>query len=753
MTADPHRQAPPVASFVEELRATRASSIAHVERLPGREAQFGHLDPPLAESLSSFLDDGGLRLYTHQADTIERIRKGLHIMVTTPTASGKTLGFNLAVLEGLLADPQATALYLYPLKALTQDQQATLEDMAESLDASLEPHIYDGDTPQGRRARIRERSRIVLTNPHALHQYLPWHHKWRRFFKNLRYVVIDEAHAYRGVFGANVALLIRRLRRIAARFGAEPQFILSSATMANPREHGRNLLGVDDVEVIADNGAPAGERTMVFWNTLGRPGYSAHRQTSDLLAQCVASGYQTLCFTASRRMAELIARWTQEQTGLDGAITAYRAGYPPAERRAIERALKNGELRGVASTNALELGIDIGSLDAVLIAGFPGTILSTWQMAGRAGRGTQASLVALLGFENPLDQYYMTHPDVFFAKPHEHAVADPQNPHVLLGHVMCAAAELPLSTERDSAFFGEGFPGAMKALERQKLVQGTPLGRVYRGTSRPVESVALEHLSERAVHVIADGELLETLELRRACEEAHPGAVFLHRGDTYVIESLALDAGTAHASRQDVDYYTDTLRRTDLAIRRELDRWTRDWGTLHVGEVQASEQVVGYRTRQYDRTLGLHGLDLPEQTFETVALWVTLPDGLRQQVEAGGGDWAGGLHAAEHALIAMTPVYAMCDRWDIGGLSTPLHPDTGASTVFIYDGHPGGVGISEKTADLFRELAQTTYELVRDCGCDEGCPSCIYSPKCGNNNDTLDKAAALVVLRALAGQD
>ncbi len=741
-----------VAAFVERLQRSHPSSVVHVEALPGRDAEHGHLDPPLPDALQAFVDDRGWTLYTHQAETIRHVRAGRHAMVTTPTASGKTLGFNLSVLEGLFQNRKATALYLYPLKALTQDQQSTLAEMDEALDLGLEPRIYDGDTPQGQRSRIRERSRLVLTNPHALHQYLPWHHKWRRFFKNLQYVVIDEAHVYRGVFGANVALLIRRLRRIAGRFGAEPQFILSSATMANPAEHGRNLLGLD-VEVVADNGAPSGETTFCFWNTLGRPGASAHRQTSDLLAQCVQSGYQTLCFTVSRRMAELVARWTQEETNRDGAITAYRAGYTPEERRAIEHALKDGRLRGVASTNALELGIDVGGLDAVLIAGFPGTILSTWQMAGRAGRGTGASLVALLGFENPLDQYYMNHPEVFFAKPHEHAIADPQNPHVLLGHVMCAAAELPLSTERDPAFFGEGFPSAMKALERQKLVQKTPLGHVYRGTARPVETVALEHLSEHSVQVIADGELLEILELRRACEEVHPGAVFLHRGETYLIESLDLTAGVAHASRQAVDYYTDTLRETDLSIRRQLDDWTRPWGTLHVGEVQAREQVVGYRTRQYDRTVGLHRLDLPEQTFETVALWFTLPEALRRRVEAEGHDWAGGLHAAEHALIAMTPVYAMCDRWDVGGLSTPLHPDTGASTVFIYDGHPGGVGISEKTVDLFPSLAETTYDLVRDCGCEQGCPSCIYSPKCGNNNETLDKGGALVILRALAERD
>ena len=739
--------------FVDDLRQSYPNAVVHVECLPAREARFGQLDPPLPSALGSFLDDRGWTLYAHQAETIRRVRDGRHVLVTTPTASGKTLGFNLAVLEGLLESPNATALYLYPLKALTQDQQSTLAEMDDALKHDLKPRIYDGDTPQGQRARIRENSRIVLTNPHALHQYLPWHHKWRRFFKNLKYVVIDEAHAYRGMFGSNVALLIRRLRRIAARFGAEPQFILSSATMANPREHSHTLLGVDDVAVVSDDGAPSGEKTMVFWNTQGRPGHSVHRQTSDLLAKSVESGFQTLCFTVSRRMAELIARWTQEQTDLDGTITAYRAGYTPEERRAIEQALKSGELRGVASTNALELGIDVGSLDAVLIAGFPGTILSTWQMAGRAGRGPQASLVALLGFENPLDQYYMSHPDVFFAKPHEHAIVDPQNPHVLLGHVMCAAAELPLSTERDAAFFGEGFPSAIKALQRQNLIQKTPMGHVYRGTSRPVETVALDRLSEHSVQVIADGELLETLELRRACEEAHPGAVFLHRGETFVIESLDLDTGIAHASRQDVDFYTDTLRQTDLSVRRELDHWRRAWGTLHVGEVQASEQVIGYRTRQYDRTVGLHGLDLPEQTFETVALWFTLPDGLRQRVEQAGHDWAGGLHAAEHALIAMTPVYAMCDRWDVGGLSTPLHPDTGASTVFIYDGHPGGVGIAEKTADLFYELAQTTHELIRDCDCDEGCPSCIYSPKCGNNNETLDKAAALMILQVLAAVD
>jgi DEAD/DEAH box helicase domain-containing protein len=733
--------------FLQELRGAHPDAIAYIKKLPPVPAEYAELSEPLPDLLSAYLEQNGLQLYTHQAQTIELARAGANVMLTTPTASGKTLAFNLAVFERLVTEPRATALYLYPLKALTQDQLRALQELEAQAGIEARAAVYDGDTPQHLRPQIRRRSRIILTNPHALHQYLPWHHKWSSFFKNLRYVVLDEAHVYRGVFGSNVALLLRRLRRIAECYGARPQFILSSATMANPEEHGRRLVGLD-FEVIPRSGAPQGEKLLIFWNARAEEALSVHRQTSELLARHVRAGFRTICFTVSRKLAELVARWALEE--LPGsAITSYRAGYMPQDRREIERRLKAGELQGVASTNALELGIDIGGLDAVIISGYPGTVISTWQMAGRAGRGPEPALVTLIGFENPLDQYFMKHPEAFFDRPHEHAILDLENPYIVLGHAMCAAAELPLRPERDERYFGAKLSSAIGELERQGLVQQTPAGCVYRGMARPVDVVSLEHISERSVQVICDGELLETLELRRAYEEAHPGAVLLHRGETYIIQSVDWEAGIARAAKEDVEYYTDVLRTVDLDVRGTHEERRTPWGTLALGGVRVTENFLGYRVRRYEKSFGVHELDLPSLEFETVALWLTLPEKLAGEIRRRGLDWEGGLHAAEHALIAMTPYHALCDRWDLGGLSTPLHPDTGRATIFLYDGYPGGIGIAEKAHDLFGDLVETTYELVRDCGCEDGCPSCIYSPKCGNQNEPLDKGAALEILRVL----
>ena len=740
-----------VEAFIKQLEELGERAIAHVRRLPAVPPEYAQLKSPLPEPLERFLEKHNLRLYTHQVETIEKLRAGLNVMLITPTASGKTLAFNLAVLEQLYCNPEATALYIYPLKALTQDQLKALQQLEAETGIELRAAVYDGDTPQHLRPQIRERSRIVLTNPHALHQYLPWHHKWRRFFKNLKFIVLDEAHVYRGVFGSNVAMLLRRLRRIVERYGGRPQFILSSATMANPAEHGQALVGLD-FEVIARSGAPQGEKFFVFWNAAVLD-ESVHRQTSALLALAVQSGFQTLCFAYSRKLAELVALWAKEQLppGQRELVTAYRAGYLPEERREIERQLKEGELRGVASTTALELGIDIGGLDVILISGYPGTVISTWQMAGRAGRKGEPALVVLIGFENPLDQYFMRHPEAFFERSHEHAIVDLENPYIAMGHAMCAAAELPLVPERDARYLGPGLPGALEALTREGLIERTPAGFVYRGLARPTEVVSLESISERAVRVLDEnGELLETLELRRAYEEAHPGAVLLHRGETYVVEELDLKQGIARAAKRDVEHYTDALHTVDLHITKRLHSEKAPWGgTLGLAEVEVVERFFAYRVRRYDRTLGTHELDLPPLEFETVALFFTLPEGLRLSVEEQGEDWTGGLHAAEHAMIAMTPYHALCDRWDIGGLSTPFHPDAEAASIFIYDGYPGGIGIAEKAFQLFSELAQTTYELVRDCPCEDGCPSCIYSPKCGNNNEPLDKRAALRILKAL----
>jgi DEAD/DEAH box helicase domain-containing protein len=462
----------------------------------------------------------------------------------------------------------------------------------------------------------------------------------------------------------------------------------------------------------------------------------------------VRSGLQTLCFTISRSLAELVARWAREALP-DKKITSYRAGYLPEERREIERGLKEREIDGVASTNALELGVDIGGLDSVIISGYPGTVISVWQRAGRAGRGTEPAAVTLIGFENPLDQYFMNHPEEFFARPHEHAIIDLENEYILMGHLLCAAAELPLRRSELELFGAE--EKHLQPLE-ERFLQKTPVGWIYRGTARPVDLVNLDNISDRTIQVLCDGKLLETIDYPRALEEAHPGAVLLHQGETYLVKELDLERNVALVVKDDVDYYTDALKVSEVGVLGE--QGSRKIGELKLtlGELHVEERFIGYRIRRYDRTLGLKELKLPSVEFETVGLWLALPEGIKQKAEEKGLDWAGGLHGAEHALIAMAPFYAMCDRWDIGGVSAPFHSDTGGAAIFVYDGFPGGIGISEKLFELFPEWLEATHRLVRDCPCAEGCPSCIYSPKCGNQNEPLDKRATLLILSELLAQ-
>jgi DEAD/DEAH box helicase domain-containing protein len=737
-----------IESFLERLRQSEnyRNQIESVKIFSAQEPVYVTLSKSLPNAIENYLDRKNIRLYSHQARAIELIREQKNVLITTPTASGKTLAFNLPIFERLAQSKTGTALYLYPLKALCNDQLNSLQQLEAGTMIKLGANIYDGDTPEHQRPKIREKSRIILSNPYALHQYLSWHHKWKRFFENLQFVVLDEAHWYRGVFGANVSLLLRRLERIVSFYCARPQFILSSATMANPLEHARKLTG-QHFSIIAEDGSGRGRKYFVLWNALKNQERSAHRQASDLLVQSVNADLQTLCFTFSRKLAELTVMWTQGATHKN--VATYRAGYLPEERRQIEKALKEGALNGVAATNALELGIDVGGLDSIILSGYPGTMLSTWQRAGRAGRSGQDALITLMGFENPLDQYFMRHPDHFFERPHEHAVIDLDNEHILLPQMMCAAAELPLrETEREIG--GEKTEALLAALEAQKLIHKTPMGWVYRGMARPADVVSLDSISSQTVRLLCEGQVLETLEYNRALEEAHPGAVFLHRGETLLIESLNLGQSVATARRSDVDYYTETLKSTQIRIRGVQGHQKFGEFDLSYGDVLTQHQVIGYRTMRFDKPLGVHALESPQTEFETVALWLTLPIELRDTIKKYGLDWSGGLHAAEHALIAMIPFLALCDRWDIGGLSTALHSETGLPTIFIYDGFLGGIGIAEKAFELFSQLVKHTHELVRDCACEKGCPSCIYSPKCGNGNEPLDKNAALIILAALA---
>ncbi|NPV93007.1 MAG: DEAD/DEAH box helicase [Firmicutes bacterium] len=730
--------------------------VVHHEVIPPKGAVYGTLMKELPEPLERYL--ARFRLYRHQCQVIDRVRDGGSVIITTPTASGKTLAFNLPVFERLMADKNATALYLYPTKALSNDQLKTLREMGAAVRGRFYPEIYDGDTPQGKRPKIRERSRIVITNPYELHQIMSWHYKWDRFLSHVQYVVVDEAHTYRGVFGSNIAFLLRRLRRLFQYYGSSPVFILSSATIANPLEFARKLTGLD-FEVVSEDCSPRGRKHFIFYNPYydGTGKLSTHQETRDLFTLSVKNGLQTLCFTTSRKMAELIAIWSREElkkaeSPLAERVASYRAGYLPGERREIEDRLKSGELKGVTTTDALELGIDIGSLDSVVISGFPGTVISTWQQAGRAGRSHHDdSLVSLVAFQNPLDQYLMNHPESFFQKPFEHAIIDLGNPYIRSGHILCAAAELPLDLEKDVEYFGD--TGEMlKDLEDNRILRETEDGWVYCGKARATDIVSLDGIPSEVFKIMRDGRLIETIDRGRAFREAHKGAVFLHQGEPHIVRVFDLETGVILVDRFTSDYFTDAVKTSDIHIREGLKRKKLGEYTLFFGRVRVKEQYTGYKIKKYDQVVGWQPLELPPLEFESTAIWFTLPQRIADQVKQKQRSFGGGLHGVEHAMIGIMPFHVMCDRWDIGGVSFPYNPETLKPTVFIYDGFEGGIGLSEKAFELFADIVRMTRQQVRDCRCDDGCPGCILSPKCGNNNRPMDKQAAAEILADLEAQ-
>jgi DEAD/DEAH box helicase domain-containing protein len=729
--------------------------IVYTETTGPLPPRYGTPEIPLGDTLESYITQHRIRLYSHQCDAINRIRSGKNVIITTPTASGKTLAFNIPVFERLEVDMDARALYLYPTKALSNDQLATIEQMAQFTGISARPAIYDGDTPQSKRAAVRENSRIIISNPHELHQVLSWHAKWRPFFSHLKFIVIDEAHRYRGVFGSHIALLLRRLVRLCHFYGSAPQFILSTATLANPLEFSGKLTGLP-FELVDEDGSPHGRKHFVLYNPFydGIGERSTYQETKDLLVSCVKDNLQTLCFTGSRKMAELVTLWAREDARRSSArlaelISAYRAGYLPEERRIIERQLKEGTMKGVVSTNALELGIDVGSLDAVIIAGYPGTMMSTRQQAGRAGRKGDESLAILVAFANPLDQYFMHHPQQFFSRSHEHAIIDTGNPYIVSGHLLCAAAELPLRETPDQEYFGETFPKILSELASSDLIRKTSRGWVYSGRGRAADAVRLDGIPGSTFRILCHGRLLETMDRAQAYREAHKGAIMLHQGETYVVNEMDLETHTVRVTETEVDYYTQPLKEVDLSIIETLETHMITGVKCAFGDVEVTEQYTGYKIKRKDTIIGVEPLFLPRLTFRTKAFWFVPAPDTEHRIVHSNLDLAGGLHGAEHAIIALMPLHVMCDRWDIGGLSSPAFGENCEPTIFVYDGYEGGIGLAEKAYELLPALFSSAHELVRDCGCDEGCPSCIYSPKCGNDNQPLDKEAAVMILRDL----
>jgi len=701
-------------------------------------------------------------LYRHQSRALDLVREGKNIIVSAPSAGGKTLCYNLPVLECLTENRSACALYLFPTKALSQDQRRAFVELAcPDLFPPDQVGIFDGDTPPGERAGLKGKARVVITNPDMLHVgILPNHSSWSRLLRNLRFVVVDEAHAYRGVFGSHVANVLRRLRRLCAVYGSRPQFILASATLANPREHAENLTGLP-FETVCGDGSPQGGRDFVFWNPpLIASGVrrSSSSEVGLLLSELIKQGIRTLAFAPTRKLTELIHiyardRLSRERPGLERRIKPYRAGYLPELRRQIEQELFQGKLLGVVATSALELGIDIGEIEATVLSGYPGSISSTWQQAGRSGRRGEKALSILVASDNPLDQYLMHHPEAFFSRPVEHALINPQNFNILRLHLLCAAWEAPLHPD-ERGLFGEG----MEPLLRELSAEGYLKERRGKFFLAPVVSYPAQYVNLRTTtekpFVIVDlsrGSSLETVEASVAFLQIHPGAIYIHQGESYLIKELDIASRVAYAVPCEVDYYTQARELTELRIKGV--RKTRREGRVEVylGEVEVTRWVIGFKKkRQYtEETIGEEALDLPPCVFPTVGLWFDLPPGAVERLEARGLDLAGGLHGLEHAAIALLPLFALCDRNDIGGLSTTAHRDTGMPQVFIYDAYPGGIGIAEKGFEMIKELWEATLKAVSECPCEGGCPGCIQSPKCGNNNQPLDKQAAVWLLREL----
>ncbi|TML32611.1 MAG: DEAD/DEAH box helicase [Actinobacteria bacterium] len=725
----------------------QGEELAYLGTEPARDAQTAPLPDELHPRVHEALAAQGIdQLYTHQAEAWEAAARGRHLIVTTGTASGKTLAFNLPVLDALAREPKQRALYLYPTKALAQDQ---LRSLSSFRLPRLRAAIYDGDTEAERRWQVRKWANVILSNPDMLHVgVLPHHDRWGDVLTNLAYVIVDEAHVYRGVFGSHVANVLRRLRRLARVYGAEPQFLMASATIANPGELARSLTGAETTVIGAD-GAPRAERTVALWNpplTDEELGLRASPlgEASRLMADLVTRGLRTLCFAKSRRAAELIHRFTADRLGDDSRLSPYRAGYTPAQRREIERRLLEGELLGVSATNALELGIDIGLLDCVLSVGFPGTVASLRQQWGRAGRRGHG-LAVLVASEDALDQYFMREPETLLERRVEAAILDHENPRVLDGHVLAAAFEAPLD-DADRELLGNA------ALERAAVLpelQLTKAGYVWAGRDYPAARVSLRSTGPEAFTIVegSTGTMLGIVEQERAYSTVHEGAVYLHLGASYRVRELDLNARTAVVEPFKGDYYTQAKKETSTAII-EAARAGRHAGVdLSFGRVVVTEQVVGYQKKsiQTQESIELVALELPQTEFETEAIWFVPEPWMLEGIERE-PRLLGSLHAAEHSLIALLPLWAMCDRWDIGGLSTNLHFQTGAPTIFVYDGHAGGVGITERGFEAFEGWVEDTAKLLDGCPCDHGCPSCVQSPKCGNLNEPLDKAGALLLL-------
>lgn len=757
-----------VTDFLESLEKEKrfAYQLSEHRHIPSIEPRYMKLD--LNEELRKALKGQGIeRFWSHQVEAIDLIRQGENVVVMTPTASGKSLIYNIPVLESIMENSETRALYIFPLKGLEQDQMKNLNGLFHLIGipevragaprpcktpsrrsgSPIQPaEVYDGDTTPYRRKKIRESvPSAIFTNPDMLHLAInPFHAKWEGFFRNLKYVVIDEIHTYRGVFGSNVAHVLRRLRRICKHWGSEPQFIACSATIANPRTLVEELAGMP-FKAVMESGAPRSGKHFIFLNPLESP----YTEATWLFIKCLKAGLKTIVFTKARKITELIYRWTVDrEPGLEEKISPYRAGFLPRERREIEERLFSGELLGVVSTSALELGVDIGGLDACILVGYPGSVSSAWQRAGRVGRHGQESAIFMLGIQDALDQYFMRHPDAFFEKSHEAAVIDPENKNILKKHFPCAASELYLR-ENDAVYDVKRLRPVIDESVAEGLLSQGKTGDIWFSKKRmPHRDVGIRAIGEPFAILDDSGKSIGELSGYRVFREAFPGAIYLHRGRQYRVTDLDLEGKKVFCREADVLYYTQALSKEDTEIiqekeSKELGRFTVHWGTLRM-----TNRVTGYDKKNiFDRTrLSRHDLSMPEYTFETEGMWIVIDEDTENSIERQGYDLAGSLHGAEHVTIACIPLFALCDKGDIGGLSHTLYPLFKRPAIFIFDGYEGGIGLTRRAFDVIEDWFKAALAILTECPCEEGCPSCVQDPQCGSGNQPLDKEGAKFLL-------
>ncbi|MEE4167037.1 MAG: DEAD/DEAH box helicase, partial [Desulfocapsaceae bacterium] len=752
-----------IEEYLTALQASRkfAPQVVCSKPLHGHSAVHGKPQQRICEKLAGGLKRLGIeQLYRHQAEAFDLISQGRDVLVATPTASGKSLIYNLPVLEEYLNERFSHFLYLFPLKALAQDQLRVLRELYAAVTGSDDTEdnfsaIYDGDTSAYRRTRIRKNlPAVLITNPDMLHlSLLPYHEVWSSFFKRLRYVVIDEVHSYRGVFGSHISWVIKRLIRVAASYGASPTFIMLSATVGNPKILGSRLTG-RETTVIEQSGAPLNRKHILFIN----PWDSAVHTASQLLEAALKRKLRTIVYTKSRKMTELITIWTKPRLGTLGSkLSSYRAGFLPEERREIETALSSGELLGVISTSALELGIDIGDLDLCILVGYPGSIMATWQRAGRVGRSGRDSAVIMIGGEDALDQHFMKDPEDFFSRTPENAALNPYNSTIMRQHLHCAAAEIPLSVHEPLISLSTEIKGAIDQLAAEATLYLERSGEYWiPSRKRPQRLVDLRGAGVQLTIILQEsGEVIGEIDGGRALKEAHPGAIYLHRTRTLLVTALDLDGREVVVTAFKGHYHTIPIVSKQTEILETITTKLCGGVRISFGKLKVTEQVSGYRkiNNHTRKPISSEPLQLPEQIIETEGVWLDLQERHREIMVEVERHFMGAIHAIEHGVIAMFPLLILCDRNDIGGISCPLHEQTGVPSIFIYDGYSGGAGLSLEAFEVFEDLLKQVEKTIRGCHCDTGCPSCVHSPKCGSGNRPIDKAAALYLLQLILKAD